>query len=123
LPLISQNVTVSNNDTTICFPIKVAKNIIIDLETGDFNKEENILLKEDTSLLNKKIYFLKENIKTLEKKEFLYLDEINQYKMIESVRTKKIQRLENDLESTKKERKILTIINIGLLAALIASII
>ena len=68
-PLISQTVTTINNDTVICLPLSVSKQIVFDLESGDLCAEELELIKEDTANLNKKIYYLSYAISLMEKKE------------------------------------------------------
>ena len=39
-PAISQSVTVVNGDTLICFPELMVRQIMVDLETGDFCQQE-----------------------------------------------------------------------------------
>ena len=39
-PAISQSVTIVNNDTLVCFPDQMVRQMIVDLEEGDFCKNE-----------------------------------------------------------------------------------
>jgi len=113
-PLISQTVTTINNDTVICLPISVAKQIILDLENGDLCAKELELIKEDTFNLNKKIFYLDSTIVLMSEKEESYLSQINIYQGIDSLKTEKIDTLKSKLHTTKVTRNILGGASLGL---------
>ena len=114
-PLISQTVTTINNDTVICLPLSVSKQIIFDLESGDLCAEELELIKEDTANLNKKIYYLNDAILLMEEKEKSYLSQIKDYKGIDSLKTEKINTIQYKLDKTKTTRNVFMGTSLGLL--------
>ena len=52
-PAISQSVTVINGDTLICFPEPMVRQIMVDLETGDFCQQEKQSYLRDIGNLRK----------------------------------------------------------------------
>ena len=114
-PLISQTVTTINNDTVICLPLSVSKQIIFDLESGDLCAEELELIKEDTASLNKKIYYLNDAILLMEEKEKSYLSQIKDYKGIDSLKTEKINTIQHKLDKAKTTRNVFMGTSLGLL--------
>lgn len=52
-PAISQSVTVVNGDTLICFPESMVRQIMVDLETGDFCQQEKQSYLRDIENLRK----------------------------------------------------------------------
>ena len=52
-PAISQSVTVINGDTLICFPEPMVRQIMVDLETGDFCQQEKQSYLRDIGILRK----------------------------------------------------------------------
>jgi hypothetical protein len=114
-PLISQTVTTINNDTVICLPLSVSKQIIFDLESGDLCADELELIKEDTASLNKKIYYLNDAISLMGKKEESYIKQINTYQQVDSLKTEKIKTLDSKLTTTKNVKNVLIGTSIGLL--------
>ena len=52
-PAISQSVTVINGDTLICFPESIVRQIMVDLETGDFCQQEKQSYLRDIGNLRK----------------------------------------------------------------------
>jgi hypothetical protein len=52
LPATSQNVIASNGDTLVYIPSKIARQIIIDLETGDLCEKEKESYLRDIESLN-----------------------------------------------------------------------
>ena len=52
-PAISQSVTVVNGDTLICFPEPMVRQIMVDLETGDFCQQEKQSYLRDIGNLRK----------------------------------------------------------------------
>jgi len=114
-PLISQTVTIINNDTVICLPLLVSKQIVLDLESGDLCAEELELIKEDTTNLNKKIHYLSNVVSLLEGKEKSYINQINTYQQVDSLKTDKIKTLDSKLTTTKNIKNVLIGTSIGLL--------
>jgi hypothetical protein len=52
-PAISQSVTVVNGDTLVCFPEPMVRQIMVDLETGDFCQKEKQSYLRDIENLRK----------------------------------------------------------------------
>ena len=92
----------------------MAKQIILDLESGDLCADELELIKKDTFNLNRKIFYLDSTISLMSEKEESYLSQINNYQEIDSLKTKKIDTLESKLNTTKVNRNILGGASLGL---------
>lgn len=60
-PAISQSVTIVNKDTLVCFPDQMVRQMIVDLEEGDFCKVE-VASKDNTILLKEKQIKVKDSI-------------------------------------------------------------
>lgn len=92
----------------------MAKQIVLDLESGDLCADELELIKKDTFNLNRKIFYLDSTILLMGEKEESYLSQINNYQEIDSLKTKKIDTLESKLHTTKVTRNILGGASLGL---------
>ena len=94
--------------------MSTAKQIILDLESGDLCADELELIKKDTFNLNKKISYLDSTILLMNEKEESYIDQIDSYQKIDSLKAKKINTLESKLNTTKVTRNILGGTSLGL---------
>jgi hypothetical protein len=65
----SQVSITSNNDTLICLPTKVAKEIIVDLEKGKACEKENQVLENNILLLEESIQYKDTLISSYQEKE------------------------------------------------------
>lgn len=88
-PATSQSVTIVNNDTLVCFPDRMVRQMIVDLEEGDISKRELESYKRDAGS------YL-ELIKT-------YREEIDGYKDIIAKKDQTIKELKLQLSIKEKE--------------------
>jgi len=102
----SQVSITSNNDTLICLPSKVAKEIIIDLEKGKAFEQENQVLKSNITLLETSIQYKDTLISSYQEKESIYQTQINSYQKIDSLYIKQLQEKEEEITRHKKEKKL-----------------
>jgi hypothetical protein len=107
LVAISQNVIVNNKDTLICLPLETSKKIIYDLEEKDYCFKQLEIMKNDTFLLNRKIYFLNSEINILNTKDEVYKEKILKYKTIDSLKTENFNILMRENKKIKVEKNIL----------------
>jgi hypothetical protein len=102
---ISQVTITSSNDTLICLPTHVAKEIIIDLEKGKTCKQENILLENNIFLLEKSIQYKDTLISSYQEKETIYQTQIQTYQQIDSLYIKQLKEKDEEIERHIKEKK------------------
>lgn len=95
-----------NNDTLICLPIKVAKEIIIDLEEGKACEKENQVLENNILLLEKSIQYKDTLISSYQEKEIIYKTQIQTYQQVDSLQLKQLQEKEDEIERHIKEKKL-----------------
>lgn len=102
----SQVSITSNNDTLICLPIKVAKEIIIDLEEGKACKKENLVLENNILLLERSIQYKDTLISSYKEKEIIYNTQIQTYQKIDSLHIKQLNEKDDEITRHKKEKKL-----------------
>jgi len=102
----SQVSITSNNDTLICLPSKVAKEIIIDLEKGKAFEQENQVLKSNITLLETSIQYKDTIISSYQEKESIYQTQINSYQKIDSLYIKQLQEKDEEITRHKNEKKL-----------------
>jgi hypothetical protein len=103
---ISQVSITSNNDTLICLPIKVAKEIIIDLEEGKACEKENQVLENNILLLEENIQYKDTLISSYQEKETIYQTQIKTYQQVDSLYIKQIQEKDEEIERHVREKKL-----------------
>ena len=103
---ISQVNITSNNDTLICLPIKVAKEIIIDLEEGKACEKENQVLENNILLLEESIQYKDTLISSYQTKELMYQNQIQSYQQIDSLQIQQLQEKDEEIEKHIKEKKL-----------------
>jgi len=102
---ISQVTITSTNDTLICLPPHVAKEIIIDLERGKVCEQEKILLGNSIILFEKSIQYKDTLISSYQKKEDIYQTQIQTYQQIDSLYIKQLKEKDEEIERHIKEKK------------------
>ena len=96
-PAISQSVTVVNGDTLVCFPETMVRQIMVDLETGDFcQKEKQSYLRD--------IENLRKLISIREKEHENTAGRLNDCQGIVKEKDLQIKLKEDEIKALKKEK-------------------
>jgi len=96
-PAISQSVTIVNGDTLICFPEPMVRQIMVDLETGDFCQQEKQSYLRDIENLRKLISIR-------EKEHGNTVGRLNDCQGVVKEKNIQIQLKEDEIKALKKEK-------------------
>ena len=98
-PATSQSVTIVNGDTLVCFPDHMVRQIIVDLEAGDFCIEERASLEKSIEDYKKLVETNKAQIDNLKQRLVTYDDIFIEKENQIAIRDKEISVLEKEKKS------------------------